>query len=823
MKKINIKIFLTIAFFVNVELSAVGFNNGWVGRNVVHSNTFLNVTKWTPNAINGDTITVSVIGDTLNMKWGFAPGNRDKWAQCYNVLNQPVSLENIDIFGLNIRGSHCSKNVRFILKLEDFPNRNKAVMIFDGLPSVNRWLEKISILKEQFEIQGTFNWNAVQVISFEVNAIASSSYTGTDSGIISITNFVCDSVDDWGRSSMLEKIQHTDGTELIAQKAMQHIISRQTSTGLLCTWKEDSTANLYGQGLALKALSIEGIWHNGIPKNEAALTAQKLAQFIATNQDANGFWPRKWHSGSGIILEHLENDSTVWMGDFPWPIIGLQSYLNKSRDSSVAFAIQKGLSFLNSLIDSNGKLYTYDFKNNTQKEVTSCEAYAAVIACLFEIRDTVKANKVLDFIENFGWDNDLKYFKEGPNSSRTILFANTWLAPFIAKNGELQKACDALSFVGKVLYTRGPGEPYGFDGTGPVATWYEGTLSYIAAGGPNSQILYNTLVNYRYSDGSVPHYNDTISALGNWVSKWSSIDGTSWLYYASKGITPFENVDLPAIPIQNYPLNNDTSIINPDLSWLPSAGALFYNLQLSTNPEFSELVVDTFGLATTNLKIYNLANNTTYYWRVNATNPGGTSLWTVAWRFTIVPSLPDTVRLLSPANEDTLPTDSVCFIWEKQSMNTDKYCIEIYCDSFLTDTMQVDTIDINEIKILGGFNCKKDYWWRVKGHNSTGWGEFSPLWKFTIIGVAVIPTDFLMFMNGIIGNSGYIQYAIPSVSEVKIRVYNIQGKLLKTFINSHQQPGYYKTNIGIASFPKGIYILDFKAGSKIFRKRISTF
>jgi hypothetical protein len=91
------------------------------------------------------------------------------------------------------------------------------------------------------------------------------------------------------------------------------------------------------------------------------------------------------------------------------------------------------------------------------------------------------------------------------------------------------------------MYTCGPAEPCGLDGIGPIATWYEGTLSYIAAGGCGSNLLFNSIKPFINNDGSVPHYNDTIgSTAGIWAENWESLDGTSWLYFVTKNTSPFD-------------------------------------------------------------------------------------------------------------------------------------------------------------------------------------------------------------------------------------------------------------------------------------------
>ncbi|MEI7895907.1 MAG: hypothetical protein WCJ26_02640 [bacterium] len=528
-------------------LRAQSFTFGWSGTELIPASTFNNPSNWITNASDpglGDKSIVTANGDTLRLNWTFGAGNRYKWAQCYLSLSQAISLADYDLFGFDLKGMTNSGIVGFELKFED--GINQAVLRWDGLAGLNRWAEKISASKKQFENTSAMDWSKVRVVSFAVYAQASSQYSGPDQGTVSIYQLAGTKMAAWERATSREFINPVDFVT-IKQNAIQALVNRQQPTGLLTTWTENGSSWLYGQGLSLKALSIEGHWTANVPDNTFAVAAEKLALFLAANQQPEGYWPRAWNSVTGAITVLKEDDGTIWMGDFPWAITGLQAYFKKSGDVRVKPAIQHGLGFLRNLIQPDGKFLTINPQTGVTSGVGSCEAYAAAILSLFESGDTIHANSLFSYISVHGWDAQLRCWREATSSDRLVLFANTWMAYYLFKKGDVQKGLDALSLAGKVMYTHGNGVSFGLDGIVPLSVWNEGALSYIADGGPGSISLFAELQKYIHPDGMISHYNENLGVIGGiWAVDWHSLDGTSWLYYTAAGKSPFDLT--PGIP-----------------------------------------------------------------------------------------------------------------------------------------------------------------------------------------------------------------------------------------------------------------------------------
>jgi hypothetical protein len=81
------------------------------------------------------------------------------------------------------------------------------------------------------------------------------------------------------------------------------------------------------------------------------------------------------------------------------------------------------------------------------------------------------------------------------------------------------------------------------------------------------------------------------------------------------------------------------SSLTPKLEWNASTGATSYGLQVATDSAFTNLVLSESGITDLyyDVALGVLNWNTTYYWRVNATNAAGTSGWSDYWHFETAP------------------------------------------------------------------------------------------------------------------------------------------------------------------------------------------
>ena len=187
----------------------------------------------------------------------------------------------------------------------------------------------------------------------------------------------------------------------------------------------------------------------------------------------------------------------------------------------------------------------------------------------------------------------------------------------------------------------------------------------------------------------------------------------------------------PSAPTLSTPLNGATGVsTNPSLSWNASTGAASYGVQVSSDPGFTTLVYNQIGITTTSTNVTGLAGSTVYYWRVNATNTGGTSSWSGTFSFTTAAgSAPLAPTLSSPASGTTNVSRTPTLTWNASSGAT-SYRVQVSTDpgftTFIYDQANIATTSTT----VTGLGSRVTYYWRVNAANTYGTSAWSAIWNF---------------------------------------------------------------------------------------------
>jgi len=155
-------------------------------------------------------------------------------------------------------------------------------------------------------------------------------------------------------------------------------------------------------------------------------------------------------------------------------------------------------------------------------------------------------------------------------------------------------------------------------------------------------------------------------------------------------------------------------------------------LQVSANPDFSTTIYDQSGIIRTYYTLGELEHDTTYYWRVNATNAVGTGDWSNVWRFTTILAAPATPAQISPANGETKLATNLTLVW-RSSPGAASYRFQL---SPVPDfsTALVDTSNIIDTTYtLSGVANGTTYYWRIGAINEGGTSAWSTPWAFTTV------------------------------------------------------------------------------------------
>ncbi|MEJ8800545.1 LamG-like jellyroll fold domain-containing protein [Pontibacter sp. H249] len=177
----------------------------------------------------------------------------------------------------------------------------------------------------------------------------------------------------------------------------------------------------------------------------------------------------------------------------------------------------------------------------------------------------------------------------------------------------------------------------------PTLTWSaaQGATSYQAQVSTNSSFTSTV-----YNQSSITSTSVAVTGLAAGTTYYWRVRGinatsqsnwsTIWSFTTTASTPP-----VASAPALTSPLNQATNVsTSPILAWAASQGADSYQAQVSTSLGFSSTVFDQSGISTTYASVNGLNEGTTYYWRIRATNTGGTSSWSAIWSFTTTTPTP---------------------------------------------------------------------------------------------------------------------------------------------------------------------------------------
>lgn len=188
------------------------------------------------------------------------------------------------------------------------------------------------------------------------------------------------------------------------------------------------------------------------------------------------------------------------------------------------------------------------------------------------------------------------------------------------------------------------------------------------------------------------------------------------------------------------------------------------------------------------------------------------------------PSVP---VLVSPANNSTGQNVTLNLTWGASS-NALSYRVQVAADAGFSSIIVNDSMVGGTSKTISGLANNTQYWWRVNAKNYYGTSAFSGVFNFTtsVTGIinngTTIPDKIMLYGNypNPFNPVTNIRIDLPNSSDVKLRVYNIEGKLIDNLVNGFLQAGVYVIPYDAGSIPSGVYFYKLTAGSYKQTKRM---
>ena len=269
----------------------------------------------------------------------------------------------------------------------------------------------------------------------------------------------------------------------------------------------------------------------------------------------------------------------------------------------------------------------------------------------------------------------------------------------------------------------------------------------------------------------------------------------------------------------------------PNFQWEPAERAYHYQLQVADNDDFDDLLVDMADLDTTQtFSSEILEHETTYFWRVRATNTGGKGEWSTSRSLTTVIQPPDAVNLVSPENEAVDVAIEPTLEWEPAE-RAESYHLQLSGNSDFDNMVANDsTVTESSLSLADSLQEDTTYWWRVKAENTGGSSDWSDSWSFTTQTITSseepdeLPDDLILKQNypNPFNSATVIEFVLPESGEVSLKIYDTVGRKVEVLIDGSVEAGQHQVTFEAENLTSGVYIYQLETENAV-RTRTFTY
>jgi hypothetical protein len=119
----------------------------------------------------------------------------------------------------------------------------------------------------------------------------------------------------------------------------------------------------------------------------------------------------------------------------------------------------------------------------------------------------------------------------------------------------------------------------------------------------------------------------------------TAVNSSAGTTFASHILTSSASENVSPVPVPKGPgYGCIVSLITPQLQWYDSVDSASYQIQLATDRDFANVVLDANNIVKNfyTVPAATLTWETAYYWRVRAENNTGISEWSAVWYFAVL-------------------------------------------------------------------------------------------------------------------------------------------------------------------------------------------
>jgi cellulase (glycosyl hydrolase family 5)/type IX secretion system substrate protein len=231
-------------------------------------------------------------------------------------------------------------------------------------------------------------------------------------------------------------------------------------------------------------------------------------------------------------------------------------------------------------------------------------------------------------------------------------------------------------------------------------------------------------------------------------------------------------------------------------------------------PDFIKDVAGTSKSLGWHFAIWDWRNGASEQWSFESFTGDNNAHWKAVLKEFHSPPVPG---LLSPQNDEILPSFPPVFVWDSLTSFT-KYDLEITNKTGFTIAFIEDITNSHYIYSGPHLTEGVPYRWKVRSKNPGGLDENKSKWSAervfswsALLGNTnnnnELPREFNLYQNypNPFNPTTMIKYEMPKNSHVIMRVYDVSGRLINEVVNEYKHAGAYYIEFNASSLSSGVY------------------